>query len=82
MLYLITYDLLVPGQDYDTLIKTLVSWGAKRVALSTWVIRSKHGAKALGNALPSYMDTNDRLIVTQMGADWATWNAMFDINKI
>jgi CRISPR/Cas system-associated endoribonuclease Cas2 len=82
MRYLITYDLLTPGQDYETLIKTLQTWGAKKVALSTWVIRTDSTAQQLRDALRNYIDYNDRLIVVQMTGDWATWQSMHDINTI
>jgi len=80
-LNLITYDLNKPGQDYKSLIDYLEKLGARRVLLSTWVIRGDYDVAKLRDAIRVFMDGNDRLLVTVMGA-WATYNAMVDINTI
>jgi len=85
MLYLITYDLNAPGQRYQELYDTLKSWGAQRVLLSTWVLR-RAGAldttKMVNMLRVHLIDANDRLLVTEMTTNWATYNAMVDINTI
>ncbi len=83
MLFLITYDLNRPGQNYHQLIAALTQMGAKRVLLSTWVLRrSGVSAGQIRDALRGHLiDQNDRLLVTVMG-DWASWLAMVDINQV
>ena len=84
MRYLISYDLVKPGKDYKDLIDQLERLGCKRVLLSQWVVRwNSTSAAAIRDALRTYIDGNDRLLVTCIdSADWASWNAMVDINSI
>jgi CRISPR/Cas system-associated endoribonuclease Cas2 len=82
MLYLVTYDLNKPGQDYQSLFAALQRLGAKRVLYSTWVLRStQYSAKQIFDYLLTHIDAGDRLLVTPMG-DWSSWNSMTDINTI
>ena len=39
-LYLISYDLLKPGKNYDPLLDALTQQGAKRVLLSQWILNT------------------------------------------
>jgi hypothetical protein len=80
-LYLITYDLDSPGQNYQPLWDALKRFGAKRALESVWVMRSAYSATQLRDALKSYIDDNDRLLVSSMN-DWAAWRAMVKINDI
>jgi hypothetical protein len=79
--FLITYDLLRPGQNYEKLFPALQRIGAVRVLYSTWVVRGNWSAKQLCDYVYQVVDANDRILVTEMG-DWAAWNAMADINKV
>jgi hypothetical protein len=55
------------------------------VLLSTWVLR-RAGAldttKMVNMLRVHLIDANDRLLVTEMTTNWATYNAMVDINTI
>lgn len=83
MLYLISYDLIKPGKDYTALTDELKRLGAKRVLLSQWVVRrSNTNAEGLRDHFRSFIDTNDRLLVSEMEGGWASWNVMTDINKV
>jgi hypothetical protein len=82
MLYLVTYDLMKPGQNYDSLISTLRALRATRVLLSTWVLRSNKTAGALRDEFKAHIDQNDRVLVAEMPGAWAAYNALADINKV
>lgn len=80
-LFIVTYDLIKPGKDYQKLIDKLTAMNAKRVLLSVWALKSASTAGALRDTLKDYIDSNDRLLVVQ-SADWASWRAMVDINTV
>ena len=81
-LYIISYDLRKPGQDYATLFNALRRKGAKRVLKSQWALKDHKGkAIALRDELKRDIDTNDRLLVTEVG-HWAGYNLMFNLNTL
>jgi len=73
--FLISYDLDKPGQNYDGLIARLKQHGAFRVLLSQWALASTWTAAQLRDDLKTYIDANDRILVTVI-ADWASYNLM------
>ncbi len=82
--YLISYDLMSPGHNYGPLIEALKKQGAKKVILSAWAISTTSTAVTavqIRDWVQSYVDSNDRIVVTEL-QNWATWNAMFDLNQI
>lgn len=84
MLYLITYDLREPETrgDYDRIATALRALGAKKVLLSTWMLtHANTTCVQIRDHLKKVMDGNDRLLVVAV-SDWASWNAMTDINAI
>jgi len=80
--HIVTYDLLRPGQNYESLLQALRNMGAKRVLLSTWLLQSTSEPIDIVNALRGYVDTNDRLFVASM-EKWAwTPNIMSDPKQV
>lgn len=73
--YLISYDLDKPGQNYEGLITRLKQHGAFRVLFSQWALQTTWTAVQLRDDLKAYIDSNDRLLVTQV-ADWASYRLM------
>lgn len=72
--YLIAYDLYRPGQDYSELIAAIKTYnGWCHAQLSVWAIRSNKDALAIHRHLGVYLDSNDKLLVTQIGPNTA-WN--------
>lgn len=73
-LYLITYDLKTPGKDYAALAAALSGYGATKVLLSVWLLPSVKSASAIWDAInrDGNLDTNDRLLVTEV-ANEAAW---------
>lgn len=77
--YLISYDLNKPGQDYDPLyaaIKALSS-GWWHCLDSTWVIKHSGPAAAIRDALASYLDASDDLLVVHLSGEGA-WRGFVD----
>ncbi len=84
MRYLISYDLVTPGLDYQPLWNALAAISAQRVLLSQWIARcADTSAGNLRDYIRSFVDTNDRVLVTCLdSADWAGWNLMIQVNAI
>lgn len=76
MLYLISYDLRTPGQDYPDLTRTLTALGAQKVLLSQWLVSSALGPLALVQHLITNgrLDGNDRILVTEVTKNCAWRN--------
>jgi hypothetical protein len=74
--FLITTDLLKPGQDYNRLYNELARIGATRVLLSVFIADLNQTAVQVREALKSYVDSNDRIGVFPLAKNWATWNGM------
>lgn len=67
MVYLITYDLRVPGRDYTSLYNTIKEYGDwQHPVESTWFISSNLPADDIYNHLFQFIDKNDRLLVIQV----------------
>jgi hypothetical protein len=74
--YLITYDLLKPGQDYKSLHDAIRSldpsvWHGLE---SVWVLRSAQSAGQVRDYLIKFIDSNDRLLVIATSPAWSSWN--------
>lgn len=83
-LFLISYDLDKPGQNYESVHKLLKKLGAKRVLESTWALKSHDtSCEAIGNALRppnGPLDKNDEFVVVEFDK-WATLVSTIDIDK-
>lgn len=66
--YLISYDLNKEqdGQDYGPLIAELKRAGAVRTQKSVWFLMSAQSQQAILDALKTYVDKNDYLMVVTM----------------
>jgi hypothetical protein len=77
MRYLISYDLLKPGKNYEPLWAALRAIGAQRELESEWsVVRHNTNPVGLGNYCAQHMDVNDRLLVTEMPDNYASMNLL------
>lgn len=68
MIFLVTYDLRRPGQDYPALIEALNKYPDKQHPMgSVWFIKghSLLTTKAIYEDLVRYIDKDDQLYVTQ-----------------
>lgn len=84
MRYLISYDLLKPGQQYEKLWAELDRLKAKRVLESQWVMRlSNTSAAKLRNHFKKFIDENDRLLIVCIdNSDWAGWSLRTKISSV
>ena len=72
MVYLITYDLRVPGQNYSDLIKEIKAIGDwAKPCESTWFVKSTLTAEAIKDRLTA-IDATDRLVVISVSRPWWT----------
>ena len=71
MIYLISYDLNKPGQDYQTLFSAIeqISNGYTRCLKSVWLINTNLNADQIVQKLLRYIDENDRLLVAKVTPD-------------
>ena len=84
MRYVISYDLITPGKDYQSLWTALAGLGAQRILLSQWAVR-RHNTTATGlrDYLWPFLDRNDKLLVTSLDShDWASMNLTIDLNTM
>lgn len=79
MRYLISYDLMAPGKDYETLWTALRQINAVRILESEWLV-SRVNATPLGiaNYCLQYMDANDKIFVTEVPDNYAYKNLLAD----
>ena len=69
MKYLITYDLLTPGQNYRKLVTTISALGpCVNLGSSCWAVKSILTAIQIRNSLANYIDRNDLLFVCPFGS--------------
>ena len=76
MIYIVSYDLSEPGQNYDTLlnkIKEVGSWA--RLGGSAYLIETQKSAKELRDDFQTILDSNDKLYVGSVSAP-AAWAGM------
>jgi hypothetical protein len=73
--YVISYDLNSPGQNYDDLHEAIKNVGATwwHCLTSTWMVVSDKPAIDIANVLWKHMDANDHLLINPVapGSAWA-----------
>lgn len=73
--YLISYDLDKPGQDYHRLIAELERLGAVKVLYSEWLFKSTSSAAQIRDHLQRFTDGNDMLLVVTLTGE-AAWTKL------
>jgi hypothetical protein len=72
MRYLISYDLMAPGKNYEPLWDALRKIGAVRVLESEWLCRRVNTSpKGLAEYCVHFMDANDKIFVTEVADNYA-----------
>ncbi len=68
-LYMISFDLDAPGQDYSKVEGAIKRLDPKalRVLTTTWLVATTVGYMEVGNAVCAAMDSSDDLFVGQLG---------------
>jgi len=72
MVYLISYTLHKPGQDYTDLHGAIkaISGTWWHHTTSVWLVETSMSAKQIFDALSRYIDANDDLMVFRLQGDW------------
>jgi hypothetical protein len=82
MLHWIAYDLDKPGQDYKDLIARLKELGAVKILKSDWLLENTASPEAVRNDLKRFLDTNDRIMVSEVYHNAAWSNLLADSNTV
>ncbi len=77
-LYSITLELAGPG-DYHSLGERLRAFGATQLISHQWALRSTHSAAELKEILRGFLGESDRIVVTEVGAEWASRRALANL---
>ncbi|MEH7122093.1 hypothetical protein V7127_02490 [Bacillus sp. JJ1773] len=78
--YLITYDLMSPRQDYKDLYVAIESFPTRLHPFqSVWFVKSEKGAKEIYNHLNQHLDNDDKLLVVEMQKHW--WGRFGEQNQ-
>ncbi len=73
MVYLITYDLNKPGQEYSDLYETIKRFGDWWHFLdSTWLVDTQLTPAKMRDQMKAVMDDNDSVLVVAFGRPWAS----------
>ena len=75
-LFSVSYDLLKPGKDYESLYARLRALSAKRVLYSQWMLKTSMTAAQLRDDLKRLIDTNDRLLVIDVTTGAMAWTTL------
>lgn len=79
-LYVVSYDLLSPGRNYEPLYSELIRLGGVRVLLSQWLVASHSTSVQLRDHFRQHLDANDRLLVNAIDQAWAGYNLLANPN--
>jgi hypothetical protein len=80
-LYLVTCNLFQSG-DYRSLKERLRTLDAKQVLDNQWALRSTYSAPELKEIFRQLMDDQDRIVVAEVGAEWASRRALVNMAKL
>lgn len=76
MIYIVSYDLSEPGQNYDSLIEKIKESDAwAKLGGSAYLVESVKDAKELRDEYKVLLDSNDKLYVGKVDAP-AAWTGM------
>lgn len=72
--YVVSYDLNVPGQDYASLyqeLKRSLNWW--HYLDSSWLVYTGESAPVLFGRLAQHLDRNDRILIARVTNDYSGW---------
>ena len=79
--YLISYDLLAPGRNYEALYEAIKAFGTwAHVHESLWAVVTDKSAAELRDHLLQFLDGNDRLFLVKSGVE-AAWRGTICKNE-
>jgi hypothetical protein len=75
--YLVSYDLDKPGQDYTDLINAIKQISGVKTLYSEWfVVTQTMNAKTIFDRLSAFIDSNDRLLIVGLSGEAWWYNLM------
>ncbi len=80
-LYLVTCDLLQQAA-YESLKTRLGSLGARQILERQWALRTTLSAAQLKDELRGFVDSRDRIVVAEVGAEWASRRALVNLGEL
>ena len=80
-LYLVTCDLL-QNHDYASFRTRLRTFEANQILANQWALHSTHTAAQLKDILRQFLHENDRIVVTEVGAERASRRALMDLTRL
>lgn len=80
-LYVVSCDLLRAG-DYTSLEARLGTMGARQILKNQWALRSSHTAAQLKDIFKQFIDEGDRVVVTEVGGEWASRRALANLGEM
>jgi len=73
-IYLISYDLRKPGQNYTPLYDAIKAYGDWQHPMeSLWAVFTEHDANMISEDLRKHIDENDCLLVVAMNSEYQGW---------
>jgi hypothetical protein len=65
--FLISYDLIAPGKDYDKIEKKIESYpNPKRILESVWIVNSNENSQQIAQDLNTVTDSDDKIFVVRL----------------
>ena len=80
-LYVVTFELLQPV-EYSSLKARLRTLGGKQILGNQWALRSTFTAAELKQILREFLDERDRIVVAEVGAEWASRRALANLGEV
>jgi hypothetical protein len=80
-LYLVSCDCRQAG-GYESLRERLRTLDARQVMESQWVLRSSYTAAELKEIFRQLLDERDRVLVTEVGTEWASRRALVNLGEL
>lgn len=68
--YMVTYDLNAPGQDYGSLIREIEKYTHCKALKSAYFVDSSASAAAIRDHLQKHIDGTDMLFVMELRKHW------------
>lgn len=80
-LYVVSCDLLQEG-DYASLKARLRTLDARQLLAHQWALRSVLTAAELKETLREFIDECDRIVVAEVGSEWASRRAFCSLGEV
>ncbi len=77
-LYLVTCEFLEEG-DYGSFRERLRALEARQLLDRQWALRTTYTAAELRNLLRGFLGDHDRIVVTEVGSEWASRRALVNL---